>query len=192
MSGTLLVVGSAPCLFEDVDAALKLRQFAAIMLVNGACTALANADHVLSGHSDKAEQFAAARRRRFPNAPPWRLHATTGNPTDAAKGCPSVTDWHSQAFCTGATSIGKGAKIGLLALGFDEVILCGAPMDGSGYFKGEGTKTIDCLRIGDPANQGHRSIDGYRRKFRDKLAPAFKGRIFSMSGYTREIVGAPT
>jgi hypothetical protein len=82
--------------------------------------------------------------------------------------------------------------IGFRALGFDEVILCGAPMDGSGYFPGECTKVIDCPRIGDPARQQHRAIEGYRRKFKEKFAPRYRGRLFSMSGFTRDVVGEPT
>lgn len=193
MSGTLLVVGSAPCLFDDVERARKLRPAAQIMLVNGACTALEDAEHVLSGHSYKAEEFAAARNKKFPLAPPWRLHATITQKHLAGAGAvfPSVTDWWDKTYCHGATSIAKATDIGLRGLGFDEVILCGAPMDGSGYFPGEGTRTIDCHRIGDPAKQQMRAIDGYRRKFRDTFAPKMKGRLFSMSGFTREIVGEP-
>lgn len=190
---TLLVVGSAPCLFDDVARALVLRPDAQILLVNGACTALEDAAHVLSGHTDKAEDFATFRRKKFPLAPPWRLHATTDSKhaAEAKKALPSVTDWWDKSYSQGATSIAKGAEIGFRALGFDEVILCGAPMDGSGYFKGEGTRTILCHRIGDANKQQHRVIEGYRRKFREKFAPRYVGRLFSMSGFTREVTGEP-
>ncbi|MGH8235406.1 MAG: hypothetical protein ACREXP_00100, partial [Steroidobacteraceae bacterium] len=95
MSGTLLVVGSAPCLFEDVERALKLRPGAEIMLVNGAATAIENAQHVLSGHSYKAEEFAAARRKKFPLAMPWQLHATITQKhlAEGEQTFPSVTTW---------------------------------------------------------------------------------------------------
>ena len=33
---------------------------------------------VLAGHTEKAEQFQAARKKAFPNAYPWRLHANWG------------------------------------------------------------------------------------------------------------------
>jgi hypothetical protein len=194
MPGTLLVVGSAPCLFDDVQRALMLRPFAAIMLVNGACTTIERAEHVLSGHTDKAEAFAAARRKAFPNAPAWQLHATAkeAHIADAHKTFPSVTTWWDKSYCTGATSIAKGAVIGLRGLGFDEVILCGAPMDGSGYASTEACVDHYCHRIGDPEKQKHRVIDGYRRKFKDKFAPLHKGRVFSMSGFTRDCLGEPT
>lgn len=203
MSGTLLVVGSAPCLFADVERALSLRPLAAVMLVNGACSALERAEHVLAGHSYKAEEFAASRRKAFPNAPPWHLHATVTQKhhAEAASVFRSVTDWWDKSYCQGATSIAKGVDIGLRGLHFDEAILCGAPMDGSGYFQGECTRVIDCLRVGDASShtgwgptrdQRHRVIDGYRRKFKDKFAPIYKGRLYSMSGFTRDVVGEPS
>src|SRR6185437_5930872 len=111
---TLLVVGSAPCLFEDVARGLQLRPFASLMLVNGACTAFETAEHVLAGHEEKAEFFARARRERFPNAPPWRLHASTH--PHRQKACkelfPSVTDWWPHEVGVAATSASKAAKIG--------------------------------------------------------------------------------
>lgn len=197
MAGTLLVVGSAPCLFDDVARALELRPFAALMLVNGACTAIERVEHVLAGHTDKAEAFAIARRQKFPNAPPWRLHATTDH--KQAQGhklsLPSVTDWHGKEMVTGAGAIGKGAAIGLKALGFDEVIICGAPMDGSGYFKGEAqVPQGNIVRIGSPDAQKHRVVDGpagYRAKYK-RFAETWRGKVFSMSGWTRECSGEPT
>src|ERR1700739_971912 len=71
---TILVVGSAPCLYDDVEAALKLRPFASLMLVNGACPAFENAEHMLCGHEEKASFFVRERRRVFPNAPPIEVH----------------------------------------------------------------------------------------------------------------------
>jgi hypothetical protein len=199
---TMLVVGSAPCLFEDVERALKLRPFASIMLVNGACTAIENAEHVLAGHEEKAEMFARERKRVFPNAPPWKLHATTHPHRLAAakQMLPSVTDWHPHEVGQGATSASKAAKIGLL-MGFDEIILCGCPMDQPGYFPGEAKvqQHIACQRIGDhgiakglgiPVQQT-RIIQAYRSRLKQLAETEFKGKVFSMSGFTRACLGAP-
>lgn len=189
---TILVVGSAPCLYDDLSNALQLRPFASVMLVNGACSAVEKAEHVLSGHTDKAELFAAERRKAFPNAAPWRLHATiTEKHRHEAKIVfPSVTDWWGKDMCTGATSIAKGARIGF-AMGFEEVILCGAPMDGSGYAPAEAKVGHDCHRVGDPAAQDRRVIAGYRTKFAKLAKGEFKDKVFSMSGFTKECLGAP-
>lgn len=200
--GTMLVVGSAPCLYADVEAALKLRPLASLMLINGACTAIENAEHMLCGHEEKAEFFVRERRRVFPNAPPIQVHATAHKHRLGmmAGMFPSVTDWHPHEVGVGATSASKGAKLAFL-LGFDEVILCGCPMDQPGYFPGEAKvpQHISCQRIGDHGIakglgipvQETRIVKAYRARLKELAAGEFKGRVFSMSGFTREQLGAP-
>ena len=163
------------------------------MAVNGACTLIEHAEHVLSGHTECAEEFARQRREKFPNAQPWRLHATTASKYAAyqAKDFPSVTDWWDKSYAAGATSAAKAAKIGLLGLNFDEVILCGCPLDASGYALGEAKSPVtNCHRVGDPAAQHFRAIHGYREKY-VKFADQFRGQVFSMSGFTMACSGAP-
>ncbi len=192
----LLVVGSAPGLYADLAAAQALCDDFEVMLVNGAGAAVEAAQHVLAGHTDKAEEFVSARDKAFPLALPYRVHATY----DARRGrsplgnYPSVTDWWPQGqFSSGATSAGKAARIGL-ALGFGRVILCGCPMDGSGYFPGESAgipQLRACQRIGDPAKQQASTIRRYKDRMAELAAGEFKGLVFSMSGWTREVLGAP-
>ena len=191
----LFVVGSAPCLYEDLAAAKKLYWDYEIMLVNGACTAVENAQHVLSGHTNKAEVFAAERRKRFPDAPPWRLHANWVTPKARAGQYPrveypSVTDWWDGSVSTGATSAAKAARIGL-AMGFAPIILCGCPMDGSGYSPAEAQIKHDCARIGHASAQKLNIVEGYKRKMARLAEGEFKGKVFSMSGYTRAVLGGP-
>lgn len=205
---TMLVVGSAPCLFEDVEKALQLRPFASLMLVNGACTAIENAEHILAGHEEKAEFFARERRACFPNAQPWRLHATSHpHRLACAMGLfPSVTDWWPHEIGLGATSASKAAKLAFI-LGATEVILCGCPMNQEGYFSGEAKvpQHVNCMRIGDHGKarglyessgrqldvQETRIIKGYRTNLKKLAEGEFKGCVFSMSGFTREQLGFP-
>src|SRR6185437_2276606 len=198
---TMLVVGSAPCLFEDVERALKLRPLASLMLVNGACTAIENAEHVLAGHEEKAEMFAAERRRRFPNAPPWQLHACCNlKRLDMYRSMfPSVTRWWPHEKGTGATSASKAVRL-CFDMGADEVILCGCPLDQPGYFPGEAKvhQQVSCERIGDHGMsrigipvQETRIIKAYRTRFKQLAEGEFKGKVFSMSGFTRECLGEP-
>lgn len=204
----MLVVGSAPCLYEDVERALKLRPFASMMLVNGACTAFENAEHFLAGHEEKAEFFMRERRERFPNASPIRVHGCCHpHRKEMMKGMfPSVTDWHPHEMGVGATSASKAAKIAL-QMSYTEVVLCGCPMDQPGYFPGEAKvpQHVMCLRIGDHGNafnltkengkplpvQEARIIKGYRANLKLLAAGEFKNRVFSMSGFTREQLGSP-
>jgi hypothetical protein len=108
-----------------------------------------------------------------------------------------VTDWHGPEFSAGATSAGKAALIGLDALGAEKVILCGCPMDGSGYFPGESVTgaTIKhdpgCQRVGDPTKQDRTIIRRYRDTMAKLAQTTFKGRVFSMSGFTRDCLGEP-
>jgi hypothetical protein len=196
----LLIVGSAPCLYNDLTAAREKFPDAHVLLVNGACAAVEDAQHVLAGHTSKAEEFAAARNAAFPLALPWRLHANTAirkgrlaRPIESLY--PSVTDWWGAEFSSGATSVGKAVLIGL-ALGYGPIVICGAPMDGSGYFPGEsetGDKILHekaCQRVGDPTVQNRRTIMRYRERFKE-LSAGWRGRVFSMSGFTKDCLGAP-
>lgn len=204
----MLVVGSAPCLFDDVERALTIRPFATLMLVNGACTAIENAEHVLAGHEEKAEFFMRERRRVFPNASPVKVHGCCHPHRKKMMGemFPSVTDWHPHEMGVGATSASKAAKIAFM-LGATEVILCGCPMDQPGYFEGEAKvpQHIMCNRIGSNGKahglfhsngqqmnvQDTRIIKGYRANLKLLAEGEFKGKVFSMSGFTRQCLGAP-
>ena len=191
----LLVVGSAPCLHEDLAAARARYPDAEIMLVNGACAAVEDAQHVLAGHTEKAEEFARAREQAFPFALPWRLHATqrAGKNLIRPEEYPSVTDWWGADCTSGATSAGKAALIAF-QMGFDRVILIGCPLDGSGYFVGESAgipQLRSCQRVGDPRKQEAATIRRYKKRMAELAETTFKGRVFSMSGYTRELLGSP-
>lgn len=192
----LLAVGSAPCLFEDLDQARRQFPAAEVMTINGSATSVAHAEHVLAGHTDLAELLHAGRRQAFPHAAPWRLHASWSphprrRPTPPSAEYPSVTDWHT-GVSSGATSAGKAAMIGL-KLGFSRVVLCGCPMDGSGYTFDELAvpMTPGMQRIGDPSKQDRLTIRRYREAMAKLAANEFKGRVHSMSGFTRRVLGAP-
>jgi hypothetical protein len=171
------------------------------MLVNGACTALENAEHVLAGHEEKAEFFARERKARFPNAPPWELHACCHpHRRDMMKGMfPSVTRWWPHEKGAGATSASKAVRL-CFDLGADEVILCGCPLNEPGYFEGEAKvpQHIMCERIGNHGMskvgipvQETRIIKAYRSRFKELAEGEFKNRVFSMSGFTRDVLGEP-
>ena len=190
-----IAVGSAPSLHADLAAARALYPDAEIMLINGACAAIEDAQHVLAGHTDKAEEFARAREEAFPFALPWRLHATQriGSNPIRPEDYPSVTDWWPADCTSGATSAGKAALI-LLKMDFTLVVLAGCPLDGSGYFVGESAgipQLRSCQRVGDPTKQQAATIRRYKKRMAELAETTFKGRVFSMSGYTREVLGAP-
>lgn len=197
MTGVLLVAGSAPCVLEDLQNARQLFPVHEVMTVNGACAVIEDTDHCLAGHTDKAEIFAAARRAAFPNALPWRLHASwlhhpKRRPEPPSNEFPSVTDWHESWASSGATSAGKAAMIGL-HIGFERIVLCGCPMDGSGYIFDEApVKAAPGMqRVGDLRMQDRATIRRYRDTMARLAQTDFKGRVFSMSGFTKQVLGAP-
>lgn len=195
MKGTAIVVGSAPCLHDDLKRALELYPFAFVCTVNGACAEIEEVDAIAAGHTSKAEIFTEARRKAFPNGKPFEVFANCGSDSKQFKQeFPSVTRWFSPACSTGATSAAKAARM-MFEMGWGQVILCGCPLDSSGYFPGESQKGRsighDCRRLGDPKEAQSRAIEGYRRKFKKLADTEFKGRVFSMSGLTRDWLGEP-
>lgn len=192
---TAIVVGSAPCLHDDLKRALELYPFAYIATVNGACAEIEEADAIISGHTNKAEIFTEARRKVFPNGKPFEVFANWARVGEAPKReYPSVTRWFSGHCSTGATSAAKAARM-MFEIDYDQVILCGCPLDSSGYFEGESQKgrsiSHDCRRLGDPKEAQSRAIEGYKRKFHKLAESEFKGKVFSMSGLTRKLLGEP-
>lgn len=188
----LLAVGSAPCLHEDLAQAEFLYPDAEKMLINGACIAIKDAEHMLAGHTAKANEFVAAREKAFPGVP-IRVHANTTlkHADENRRTYIGVTDWWGAFASSGATSAGKAAHIGI-AMGFDQIILCGCPMDFSGYFPGEekvASQQPHCHRIGDPRVPESGIIWRYRETMATLAKTTFAGRVFSMSGYTKEVLG---
>ncbi len=217
---TLIAVGSAPCLYKDLEEALKLRPLASVMLINGACTAVEHADFMLCGHEEKSTFFIAARKAAFPNTP-IQVHAVAhphhlkGNKIQSL--CPGVDCWWPVESGIGSTSASRAAKLAKNHLGFDEVILAGSPLDDSGYFVGEGKgipQDRSCVRVGDPGllkgvvtphhhgeystqpgtpmkAQETRIVKAYKTRFKELADGEFKNWVFSMSGFTRDILGYP-
>lgn len=193
-----MVVGSAPCLYEDVRAARELFPNAEVMAINEASGALEDVDHVLAGHSSKAEQFVRYRMSKFPHCKRFRVHASWARVEEAPRDeLPSVTDWWS-GVNTGATSAGKAIRIAQ-RMGFDRVVLCGCPLDTSGYFNPQETDALQreyqhlgkCARVGLKKDENNRSVVRYRDTFRKLAETEWKGWVFSMSGLSRELLGEP-
>ncbi len=69
-----------------------------------------------------------------------------------------------------------GAAVGV-ALGYDKVILCGCPADNTGNF-------YDPPWL--PGNFSHK-----RKVWKYAKENYFHGKVFSMSGWTRELLGGP-
>lgn len=183
--GTVIVVGAAPCVFEDVVLAKRLRPGAELMALNEAGGAFRHIAHLYAGHHDKAAQFLAYRVGKGLPAHGFPIHACWA-PKRKMPAC--VTHQWSGA-ATGGTSALTAARIGL-ALGYGEVILAGCPLEATGYFNEAETDAMEhdgCPRVGRGGK-----LDMYRKRFLADLANRGRAGLYSMSGWTREQLGAPT
>lgn len=179
-TGSVLIVGSASCVYEDVKSAQALGP-AAMFLINGAALLFEHAEHWLIGHGEKAPQFRRAREQVFVTPIPF-IHASQRGGTN-----PSGVTHIWQGVSTGGTSAWKGVRIAK-AMGYERVILCGCPIDDSGYADGESRHiSHGCARIG--LGEG-RMYNNYRRTFAVRAKDEGEN-VFSMSGYSRELLGAP-
>jgi len=178
-SGTALVCGFAACLWQDLASAPPGPHF--IIAVNAAITCLPRIDAALSFHyeAEKLGAWVAARRGAFvepftvhaPGRPEWREHNQ--------RNYPHVDHWWD-----GIVSRGGSAWIGVRlarAMGFERVILCGSPIDRSGYADGgagwywtsDQTNAVEQFRRAIAADTDHHV------------------GVSSMSGWTRELLGEP-
>lgn len=78
---------------------------------------------------------------------------------------------------TKGTSSFFGTSVAV-ALGYDEITLAGIPMDTAGYF------------YGPPSPQNDFS-NPHMREYWVENTPAWEGKVSSMSGWTRDLLGEP-
>lgn len=161
----LLILGFAAGLFDDLAA---LGPFDAdVMAINRAGLVVGALDHWVSLHPDQLAGFA---RRR--DAAGLAGGFTTWSP-DPGPGIDRVTT-DVERFGTSAL---YGVRIALHRLGYDRVILAGVPLDDAQPYVG-----------GAPIPQ---PLLGHRRAWRN-ARPEIVGRVRSLSGWTRRLLGAPS
>lgn len=192
MVGTVIVVGSAGCVFDDLERVPQRDPpWLWVAAVNGGCIA-AQSDFIMSQHPDQLGHWRKmAWRERFCWPETHSVRPDTAKATHAD--FPWVDHWWPEAF-TQATSAWAAVRICKL-MGFDEIILAGCPLDpGAGYFKGEKRAQMPGADTGSRFG-GHRVGQGFvasmREALRRHVADGEGENVYSMSGYTRELLGEP-
>lgn len=184
--GPALILGSAPCLAADLKAAEKILPVAAVFCVNEATT-IRKPDFLVSLHYEKMHEFDRRARAHWPDGT-WSRHAAVVT----ERGCspdkiPAVDYWWPTMWRPAATSAWFAAEIAE-AMGFSKILFCGAPMNGGdGYYH---TETDDAERFGviKPAGAYVKSVHETIRMLKaEELVPSLR----SMSGFTRDVFGAP-
>lgn len=159
------MLGSADCLWADLDA-LGAWDGVVIAVNKAAVLYPGRVDHWATLHPENYANWKAERAARGGNVDmrTWaRLHASMYGVTDRFHG------WG------GGTSGLFAVSVALLGLRAENVILCGMPLEDRPHIDHD-----------DPWPQAVTYHEFWRARL-DEM----RGRVFSMSGWTREILGEP-
>lgn len=176
----LVIVGSGRCVWDDLAAVNGLQSD--IMCINDMIMHYpGEIDHIVSCDGYMLKKWWDARRpplknqfKRYP-----QFHTV-----DNDQGLSGVRTWTFQG---GGTSGLFACYVGLY-LGYDDIILCGVPIDNSGhYFEPIQMKTNFQREIADSRGR----IRGDGRRFWINAKEKFNGKVKSMSGFTKELLGSP-
>lgn len=177
-SGCCLVCGNAWTLADDLERAHELRPGAAMMTVNGAA-ASASADFLFSLHFEMLPHWIATQTHRFGRG--FTTHGVGSREhrkqVQRRREAPFVDYWWPDAKGAG-TSAWSGAKLARL-MGFDEIVLCGAPLAPGPH--ADGSAADDFLR--------RRVLEHYRAAVIGDVG--WHRGVTSMSGWTKEFFGEP-
>lgn len=185
-NGVCLVVGTHPCVDQDLDEAMAKHPGAKFCAVNEA-TAIVPAHHLATYHGAKIEQFI----QKHEDA--WGLDAYELPIIHMSDIPEAVTDrpcyrWNMNY---GGGS-GIFAAAAMVAIGFDLVIFCGCPMDGGGGYAIQDThkSTPDDPRLGD-LDKSHSMVVAWHMAIEQlkETRPEIASKIRSMSGFTQTIFG---
>lgn len=185
-AGTAIVLGSAACAPDDLNHARILRPTATIIAVNDAAKYLP-VEHVYSLHVEQLEGWARYQLEHFGRRA--LVHASERvNKRQDRSDFPWVDYWWVGTHC-GATSAWAAMRMAKL-MGFDEVVLAGCPLIGEGGYcvtptPNDETKSVGRVDADDPM------VQRYRRRMAEYVEEGEGAGVLSMSGWTRELLGAP-
>jgi hypothetical protein len=176
---------------QDVEAARRLRPEAVMLGVKYSCVLYPEIEHVWTQHLEQARHIREKAGRRVFVHSRQRVHQTRRSITWQAGNEHDIDYiWPELRWVHGSS----GFAAGLWAhhgMGFSEVILCGVPLDPGGYApevaawkkqQGDnGQSFVDTCNL-------MRWREGIMKYVEDGRA----SMIRSMSGWTRQVCGAPT
>lgn len=168
---TAVVLGGAACLHDDLARALKLFTPDVWIATNHAGRDTPGiVDHWVSMHPDLMPRWIAERARasREPAGQLW---------TAWRRRQPTLPDLEFKVVENWGGSSGMLAVTVALEVGCDRIVLCGVPMDAKQGHYNDPKPWKDALQ--------------YRKAWMDR-APGLSPKVRSMSGDTREWLGAPT
>lgn len=180
-SGTVIVCGSAPCLLDEYQLVKENRKDAMTIAVNDSAAAV-YADFLVSLHPERMLTYRS-------NSLNPDIITISGSVSK--KGHGYDVDYWLRGTSTGATSLYSGV-LTAKKLGFDEIIIVGAPMiGGDGYFNQKtGKSLLMTPRFGfaDP-NKG--SVKAHQEALKQHVAQEDVSMIRSCCGLTADLFGKP-
>jgi hypothetical protein len=180
-SGSVVVAGFGPTLQADLDAVQAVKPDLPIIAVNNACEVI-KAFAIYSFHFErnKLGEWAKIQRKRFgegfavfgPGHKEWYQHNKRNYPY-VEHWAPTTASRGSSGWCAV-----KLAKL----LGFDEVIMCGIPVQPGAYADRRPALYWQSKKTN--------AVSQYRKAIEADVA-SHKG-VYSLSGWTKDLLGAPS
>jgi len=172
-----IVLGGAECVWEDVSrweyGTYGASWPAIIVAANDIGCHFPDVDHWASFHVDKFKGWMQLREAKGYARPRATWGWRVGHPVDYV-----VSPWSGGSSGMLATQVA-------LALGCSKVILCGMPMTATAHFPE--SQEFDANQTVWSESDGH-----WRSWVRVHEEGWFEGRVRSMSGRTRQLLGEPT
>ena len=178
-TGILIIAGCGRCVWEDLEkAGVARNEDHDILCVNSMVEHYpGRVEHVYSNDHRLLPHWVGARRPKFIRNWEQVKHIHSNN--TAPRGGGNVWPW------PGHGSSGLNAVYTGLALGYDQIWLCGIPLDDEGhYFDAPWIKTNFTHEVGSRENGDIKYWSNAARRI-------FDGKVKSFSGRTKELLGEP-
>lgn len=182
----LVICGDAWCVWDDLDAlgfkstrgrGKVERDGWDIMTINKMVETMpGNIEHCYSNEPSLLGKFIAARRNEYSKEFHAPLHTHS---------CNKGADWQWDFGGWGTSGLG-GCIVGV-GLGYDRIVICGIPLD-DGPHNGEPPWRGTRFESSEAANQANGQMPMHWKKAKEL---AFNGKVKSMSGRTKDWLGAP-
>lgn len=172
-SGSVIIAGSADCLFSDLEEANDLFPNADVIAVNKASQCL-ECRHVVTVYRDLVTGYKRGRVGFAQHAKYHCFRTCAGRPFSDY---PDVDYWWP-TINTAGSSGWAAAKVALV-IGYEQVVLCGIPIEDMPHFDGE--------YLPEWGNEYH--LEQTRKAIAE--CEWMHPFVSSMSGWTREFLGGP-
>lgn len=192
--GTLLIVGGSENAMREYSHARSMRPDAMTMTI-GHASGFVRSDFVVTDHYEVMLELRRLQDTFGSDDDHYTTHCTFSNRATEYPGIDYWWRWRRSE----ASSVQTAIRIGLY-VGFDEIILCGCPLE-----HGKIQHPLQIKKDGDDwppprdrrkygskpgMNTSEEILESFRRHF-VQFADDWYGKVFSMSGFTRTVLGPP-